>query len=130
MQEPSLSGNFVRMMYELFSHNYIVIGYFAGLIVSALAAFKKPTRTHFLIVIGFALLVFNFEYEKHISEGLRDQTVSSVVGQTGNLKAKSLVALFIEFVFPIVTFYLGIALILFGLVKEAFLGPAVETKSK
>lgn len=39
----------------------------------------KPSRAKFLILLGFIILLFAFEYKKHIQEGLVEQTRNSLI---------------------------------------------------
>lgn len=125
--QPSLSVNLIRFLYELFSHNYIAIAYFLSFLIALFYAVRKPTRTSLLLTIAFALLLFNFEYEKHIAEALRDQTQMSLTqGSTsGFRKLRSLVQIFTEFFVPVGIFALGWAFIMWSL----FIGIWKDQKS-
>lgn len=113
--QPSFLANLIRTVYELISHNYVVIAYFSAFLISLFFAIKKPTRTNTLLVIGFALLVFNFEYEKHISEPLRAQTELSLTRGGSFKKLRSLTKILFEFLVPIGTYFAGWTLILISL---------------
>jgi len=39
----------------------------------------RPSRKSILLLIGFSLLLFGFEYNKHIVENLREQTLNSLI---------------------------------------------------
>src|SRR3990167_3608989 len=111
VETQSLSGNIIRMFYELFSHNYIPITYFFLLLISLFFAVKKPTRPNLLLVLGFFLLLFNYEYDKHISEGLRDQTQMSLTQGSTHRKVSILISFVTEFMFPIFIYLAGCGLI-------------------
>jgi hypothetical protein len=71
--------NIIYAAYFILLHNFEAILYTLGIITAALWAFYKPSRSILLIMWGCIILLFAFEYKKHIVDGLREQTVNSLV---------------------------------------------------
>lgn len=103
---PDLTANLIHALYNLFTHNYILLAYLMGLLVSIAVAIKKPSRFALLLVLGFTVLAFSFEYDKHIAEGLRLQTLESVVAGQGHDRAEKWINLVTSELLP-VFFYVG-----------------------
>lgn len=104
---PDLSGNIIQTIYLLFSHNYIVFAYFLGLLVSLFINIKNPSRYATFLLLGFALLVFSFEYDKHIVSGLRDQTMLSLITEKPHYTAERWINLVTSNVLPIFFYISG-----------------------
>jgi hypothetical protein len=116
IDEPSFATNLVETIYQLISHNYEVLAYFSVLCLAILYAVKQPTRANVIMVIGLALLVFNFEFEKHISEGLRAQTEQSLTQGASLPKVRSFTKLLFEFIIPVGSYFAGWALLVISFV--------------
>ena len=71
--------NILYTIYFIMLHNFEAILYTIGIVSAALWAFYKPSRSILLIMWGFIILLFAFEYKKHILDGLREQTVNSLI---------------------------------------------------
>lgn len=76
---PDTQQNFLVAGMLLVEHNFFALVFFGGIIVSAAIALYKPSRGSVLMLIGFALLLFAFEYQKHILDGLLEQTKGSLI---------------------------------------------------
>ncbi len=74
-------------------HNYWAILYFIGLIVSIGWSFFRPSRVATLAFVGFGLLLFSFEYTKHILEPLKEQTLNSVITMQEHHQARRILNL-------------------------------------
>ena len=92
---PDLRQNIVVTLYLLFSHNYIAIAYFTGMVIGIILSIWKPSRFATFILLGFAILLISFEYDKHIIEGLREQTMNSLITITPHFKVQRFVSLFL-----------------------------------
>lgn len=104
---PELADNLIHTLYLTFSHNYLLFGYLFGLFVSVVVAVRKPSRFALLLVLGFAILAFGFEYDKHIAEGLREQTLASLIVGEGHQRARGLVDLVIGELLPMFFYISG-----------------------
>lgn len=115
----NLSQGIIRTLYLTFSHNELVIAYVVGLAISALMAFKRPSRFYLLLLLGFAILAFNFEYDKHIIDALREQTLTSIVTDPGkHFKAQRLINLFITELMPVIFYIAGWGCIFMAIISQ------------
>lgn len=111
-----LSFNIINTVYAIFIHNYILFAYLIGLVISILVALKKPSRRALLFILGFAILAFSFEYDKHIIEGLREQTLRSLITVNNHYTAQKWVNLIIGEVLPVFFYITGWIFIYLGIV--------------
>lgn len=76
---PDTRQNIVVMLTLLFGHNFLAITFLTGLIVATAYSLWKPSRGAILLMVGFAFLLFAFQYEKHIADALIEQTTGSLI---------------------------------------------------
>ena len=74
-----LKQNIFYTVYFTVTHNLPVFFYGGGILVFALLAIIKPRRSFILLLLGCILLLFAFEYEKHILDGLKEQTINALI---------------------------------------------------
>ena len=117
---PDLQQNLIHTVYALFVHNYIVFAYFFGFLISVLISIFRPSRFSVLLMLGFAVLTFSFEYDKHIIEGLRQQTLQSLITYKPHYRAQRLVDLVISELLPVVFYLTGWFLIYLAVLLEGF----------
>ncbi len=79
MIAPDTRQNLMYTVYFIILHNFEAILYSAGIFIALIMALYKPTRGKILIMCGFIILLFAFEYDKHILEPLRQQTIGSLI---------------------------------------------------
>lgn len=108
---PDLQQNVVHTIYALFVHNYIVFAYFFGFLLSVFISIKKPSRFSIFMLLGFAILTFSFEYDKHIVDGLREQTLQSLITDQPHLRLQRTIGAIVSEVLPIFFYLLGWGLI-------------------
>lgn len=114
-----LSQGLLRTLYLTFSHNELVTAYVIGLVISAIMAFKKPSRYHLMLLMGFAVLAFNFEYDKHIIDGLRDQTMVSIISDPGkHFGAQRFISLVITELVPVMLYVFGWGMIFAAIITQ------------
>lgn len=118
-----LTKNIITTIYLLISHNYLPIAYSFGLLTSLILSVYRPTRFSVLLLFGFALLLFGFEYDKHIIVPFREQTLKSLITETPHYKLQKLVNIIISDLLPILFFTFGwlaiyIAIIYKGIKKK------------
>lgn len=111
---PELKQNIIVTIYLLLLHNWLVILFIIGLIISLGWLIHKPTRSKVLYFIGFGLLVFGFEYCKHISDGLVKQTTDSLITITRHYKLEWTIRICISKILPIFFYLLGVLFIIIG----------------
>ncbi len=113
---PDLTTNIVKTLYLTVAHNYLVIAYFAGALLSAVLAFFRPSRFYLLMFFGFALLSIGFWYDKHVIDAFREQTLLSLLPEGGHYRFGKLVDLIVSGVLPIFFYVSGWLLIFVAIV--------------
>lgn len=98
----------------LILHNWLVILFSLGLIISLGWLIYRPKREYVLFFIGFGLLVFGFEYNKHIADGLIEQTTNSLITMTRHYKLEWLIRVSLSKLLPLFFYFLGVSSILGG----------------
>jgi hypothetical protein len=116
---PDLSANIITTLYLLFSHNYIVFAYLTGLIISVFLSLYRPSRYATLLLLGFALLTFSYEYDKHIVDGLRDQTLTSLITAKPHYTVQRWINIAIGEILPVFFYTFGWFLIFLALIKKS-----------
>ena len=102
-----LQQNIFVSFYLLFTHNYIAFAYLAGLIFSLALSLYRPSRFTTLTTLGFGILLFSFEYDKHIIAGLREQTIRSLITTTPHYRIQRLVDLLLSDLLPVLFYVAG-----------------------
>lgn len=116
---PDLRQNIIITLYLLFSHNYIAIAYFTGLVISIILAIYRPSRFTTFCFLGFGILLFSYEYDKHIIAGLREQTIKSLITVTPHFKLQRLLDLVISDLFPVLFYVSGWVFLFLAIVYAA-----------
>jgi len=114
-----LKQNFAVTIYLLFSHNYIAFVYLAGAVISTILSLIKPSRFTVFMLIGFITLLFSFEYDKHLIEPLRQQTLNSLITATPHYRLQKIINVLITEIFPILFYVTGWMLIFIGIIYAA-----------
>ena len=110
MQNISLevTNSLFKGLYLLFDHNALVLAYISGLIICGFISFLRPSRLAFLFTFSFAALAFGYEYDKHIIEPLRTQTLATVIPTPGtHQRAAKLIDLVLSNLLPVFFFIIG-----------------------
>lgn len=107
MLTPDIKQNLIITLYLSFTHNYILFAYLIGLLVSVVIAIKQPSRFIILLLIGFAILAFSFEYDKHIITSFRKQTLTSLITETPHYRLQKYLNLIISEAIPILLYLTG-----------------------
>lgn len=107
-----------------FAHNQYAIAFFAGTVIAIGLLLYKPSRFASLLLIGFSTLLIGFEYNKHIIEGLQNQTLESLALGSEDAGFKSLLVGGFQKLLPLAFFLVGwgsvfLAIITKGLAKNA-----------
>ncbi len=76
---PDTAQNVFVMAKLMIEHNFLAMAFLGGLIASMGYALWKPSRGAIFLMIGFGLLLFAFQYEKHIADALIEQTTGSLI---------------------------------------------------
>lgn len=112
---PELKQNIFYLIYFFVLHNWQVIVYGAGIIGASIAALWQPRRSFILWMIGFSLLLFAFEYDKHFKEPLHDQTIQSLITVREHAKVRRVVSISFNKLIPLGVPIVGIACNVAGL---------------
>ncbi|OGK37375.1 hypothetical protein A3F03_04285 [Candidatus Roizmanbacteria bacterium RIFCSPHIGHO2_12_FULL_41_11] len=114
MVAPDTRQNIYYLIVSLLRHNFFAFVYFAGIIGSLFIAFRKPSRTALLMLIGFAILLFSFEYNKHIVEPLKEQTLNSLITERQSYRIARIVSVFLGKLLPLILPLIGWAMVIIG----------------
>ncbi len=118
---PDTQQNVIYTVYFIFLHNFEAILYSIGIIVTTLLAIYKPTRGRILIMWGFVILLFAFEYEKHILEPLKEQTLNSLITQRESIRIEYYVTKILTKAVPLLLPLFGWFLIVTGIFFDRIL---------
>ena len=113
----NLESTYIQTIYITFAHNKELMGYVFGFVIMTFVSLVKPTRSHLLATFGFLILGFGFEYDKHIINALREQTINALqVGQGISATYLNLVNVFLTHLLPILFWLAGWGVLLIGLI--------------
>ncbi|MEK7595690.1 MAG: hypothetical protein AAB443_03865 [Patescibacteria group bacterium] len=71
--------NFINTAYSFYSHNWQLV-YFGGFaLLCFLRLILKPSRYYALLLLGFMLLLFEFEYTKHLIPHVRENVTELIL---------------------------------------------------
>jgi len=115
---PDLSQNLIHTAYLTFAHNYILLAYLSGLFIAVVMSLKKPSRYATLLILGFAVLAFSFEYDKHIIDGLREQTLNSLITVKQHYKVQKWTTVILTEIAPICLYIGGWVLIYIAMITK------------
>lgn len=115
---PDIRQNIIITAYLLFSHNYIAFVYLGGLLISIFLSIIRPSRFSVLMLLGFLILLFSFEYDKHLIVPFREQTIKSLITTTPHYRLQRIINLIISEVLPMVFYMLGWGFIYLGIIIE------------
>lgn len=101
MITPDLKQNLLYTVFFTVAHNLPALFFSAGILFAAVLSVLKPTRKSVLLLIGFIILLFGFEYEKHILEGLREQTLNALITVQEHNKVRRVVNLVLVKALPV-----------------------------
>ncbi|OGK08386.1 hypothetical protein A2767_06380 [Candidatus Roizmanbacteria bacterium RIFCSPHIGHO2_01_FULL_35_10] len=111
---PDLKQNIFYTVFFIFLHNFSAIFYFTGIVISAILLLIKPTRWKALLLFGFIILLFAFEYKKHIVEPLKQQTLNSLITVRQHYKTERVVNIFLTKALPLLLPLSGWSLVVMG----------------
>ena len=127
---PELQQNIFVTVYLLFSHNYIAFAYFIGMVIGIGLSLNRPSRFATFILLGFAILLFSYEYDKHIIDAFRQQTVRSLITIQPHYKLQKIIDLLITEILPILFYVLGWVMIFTALIFGAKSQNNIREKKK
>lgn len=95
-------------------HNFMALVFLAGIAISAFILIIRPSRWSTLLLFGFIILLFGFEYNKHIVEPLKEQTLNSLITIQEHNKVRRLVNIILVKGLPILLPLAGWSLVGLG----------------
>ena len=98
---PDLKQNILYTVYLTITHNMPVFVYGTGILVSVILALIKPSRSSVFFLLGFILLLFAYEYQKHILDGLKEQTINALITVQEHNKVRRIVNIILVKALPI-----------------------------
>jgi 4-hydroxybenzoate polyprenyltransferase len=109
-----------QLVYFTFLHNSLAIGLAVAAGVALLMLIKRPQRKYVFFFVGFLILLFQFEYDKHIVKDLAEQTVGTVFLEEGNYRARWLTQAAIYHLVPTVLWVVGWGGVVLGVLDPDF----------
>lgn len=103
-------------IYATWLHNNLAIALLFGIGLVVLKLILKPRRKFVFLLIGFVLLLLQFEYQKHFAKALEEQTINSVILQGEHLRAKSFMEDFFQKLIPFGLWVVGWGMVFLGIV--------------
>lgn len=100
-------------------HNFVAIIYSLGILISAFLLLIKPTRWKTLLLFGFIVLLFAFEYNKHIVGPLKEQTLNSLITIQPHFKINRAVNIILVRGLPLLLPVAGWLLVIVGIISAA-----------
>ncbi len=115
---PDTQQNIVYTFYFILLHNFEPLLYSIGILAITLWMFYKPSRAKFLVLLGLIVLLFAFEYKKHILEGLVEQTTNSLITERQSWRLERYINIILAKLVPLVLPLFGWGLIIAGVVTR------------
>jgi len=107
---------FYTTLYSFYDHNGPLI-FFGGMsFLCFLLSLKHPGRFYLLLFIGFLILTFNFEYDKHLFSKIKTDMLDLAFPLGERFRKYSLLRNFLEFLLPIFMSFSG-----WGIIALAFI---------
>lgn len=111
---PDTKQNLFYTIYFLLLHNAEAIFYLSAVILFTLLALYKPTRGKVITMWGFLILLFAFEYNKHILEPLTLQFINSLITERPSFKIEYTINLILVKLVPTGLPIIGWCLVVLG----------------
>ena len=121
MIAPDTQQNIFYTLYFIILHNFEAILYSIGIVISLLLALYRPTRGKILAMWGFIILLFAFEYDKHIAESLTQQTLNSLITERQSLRIEYYITKILTKAVPFALPVLGWLLVVVGIFFDKIL---------
>ena len=111
---PDTKQNLFYTIYFLLLHNAEAIFYLSAVILFTLLALYKPTRGKVITKWGFLILLFAFEYNKHILEPLTLQFMNSLITERPSFRIEYTINLILVKLVPTGLPIIGWCLVVLG----------------
>jgi hypothetical protein len=111
---PDLKQNIMYTIYFTVIHNVPVFVYGIGILLAAVFAILRPSRSYVFFLLGFILLLFAFEYQKHILDGLKEQTINALITIQEHNKVRRIINILLIKILPFLMPVVGWGLVIAG----------------
>lgn len=111
---PDLKQNIILTVYLTIADNFTAVIYSVGICISAFLAIRKPSRYAVFLLLGFILLLFGFEYKKHILDGLKEQTINALITVQEHYTVRRLINIALVKAAPILFPLMGWGFVILG----------------
>lgn len=118
---PDTTQNLFYTIYFMILHNAEAIFYLLAIIFFTLLALYKPTRSKIITMWGFIILLFAFEYNKHILEPLRIQFINSIITERPSFRIEYTINLILVRILPTGLPTIGWCLVISGIFFDKIL---------
>ncbi|MBP9691176.1 hypothetical protein KBD81_03805 [Candidatus Woesebacteria bacterium] len=118
---PDTQQNIIVAVYLIVLHNFEAILYSVGIGATTLWALYKPTQGKILILWGFIFLLFAFEYDKHILEPLKKQTLNSLITERQSVRIEYVITKTFTKAVPLALPFTGWSLVIIGVFFDKIL---------
>jgi hypothetical protein len=113
---PDTQQNLFYAIYFTITHNLEAILYFGFMGLFFIIALIKPTRAVILMMAGFGILLFGFQYNKHILIPLKQQTETALITERQSYRTQRAIDLTFAKILPKAFPMAGWSMIVFGFV--------------
>jgi hypothetical protein len=110
-----LQAGLLSTIYSTWLHNNFVLALIAVIFFAAFLLLRHPQRKYVFFLLGFLLLLLEFEYQKHFGKALEEQTINAAIWQGGHLRAKSVLEDVFTKLIPFTLWLLGWAGVVLGM---------------
>jgi len=107
---------FYTTLYSFYDHNWPLI-FFGGMsFLCLLLSLRHSGKFYLLLFIGFLILTFNFEYDKHLFSKIKTDMLDLVFPPSERFRKYNFVRNFLEFLLPVFMSFSGWGIIAFALI--------------
>ena len=113
-----------------FAHNQYAIAFFCGALIALGLLIYKPSRFATFLLVGFLTLLIGFEYDKHILEGLQNQTLDSLSLENDDAGFRSILVGTFQKLLPLGFFAIGWGSVFLAIISRGLKGEKSNANSK
>ncbi len=113
-----------------FAHNQYAIAFFFGALIALGLLIYRPSRFATFLLVGFLTLLVGFEYDKHILEGLQNQTLESLSLEGEDAGFRSLLVGGFQKILPLGFFAVGWGSIFLAIITKGIKNEKSNASSK